>query len=87
MMGGVYGLEISGMFLINERLWGIACAVWFSLSVISAMVLDKRRKKNFELRFQDDLVNFFYTMAKEKNNGELTLEPVGKNRLFFYCLI
>lgn len=69
MMGGVYGLAMSGMFPINERLWGIACAVWFSLSVISAMVLDKRRKKNFELRFQDDLVNFFYTMAKEKNNG------------------
>lgn len=87
MMGGAYGLAISGMFSINERLWGIACAVWFSLSVISAMILDKRRKKNFELRFQDDLVNFFYTMAKEKNNGELTLEPVGKNRLFFCCLI
>lgn len=66
MMGGVYGLAISGMLSINERLWGIACTVWFGLSVISAMVLDKRRKKNFELRFQDDLVNFFIQWQRRK---------------------
>lgn len=67
MFGLVYALLMSGMLSeINIRLWGIIYAIWFSLSVISATALDKRRKKNFELRFQDELVNFFYTVVKEK---------------------